>query len=404
MSNFASKMAGETQYLSFDFSEFLQPDEKLVFASVEAKVAKSKDPEYKKFVYGNCLIEGAIVSQRVTGGKSDVTYKLIATVETSKKQVLKLAGNIQVVPDLEIEEDLPEEDVVIADTIVEEIVTETVVEEPVAGIIAGIIADVVADPVVEELVETVEEVVVEEQKSDDTIYEIKVNFDVVATKEINRDGSKYGIVEGYASTYNNVDRVKDRVMPGAFVKSVAKHFADGRQIRMYYQHDSKEIIGGFNPAYISEDPQGLKVVGEINLEVQRGREVYALAKQGVLGDFSIGYTVKDFDIKDGIRQLREIDLWEISIVSEPANPKAKILQVKKSDVERVKSRRDVEKLLRDSGLFSRSASAYLASLTDESKFIPVQQEEEPTQRDVELDNDTSVANLLADIKLLVEKL
>jgi HK97 family phage prohead protease len=191
-------------------------------------------------------------------------------------------------------------------------------------------------------------------------------------------------------------------MPGAFVKSVAKHANDGRQIRMYYQHDSKEIIGGFNPAFISEDPQGLKVVGEINLDVQRGREVYALAKQGVLGDFSIGYTVQDFDIKDGIRQLREIDLWEISIVSEPANPKAKILQVKKSDVEQIKSRRDVEKLLRESGLFSRSAAAYLASLTDETKFSQVQ-EGETVQRDV-VDQTDNLADLLANIRTLVEKL
>lgn len=155
-----------------------------------------------------------------------------------------------------------------------------------------------------------------------------VPFNITETKEIDRNGTKYGIVEGYASTYGNVDRVGDVVDKGAFTNTIIEHRKNSRPIRMYYQHDSKAIIGGFSPFTITDDQNGLKVVGEINLEVQQGREAYALAKQGVLTDFSIGYNVVDSEMVNGVRHLKEVVLWEISLVSEPANPKATVTQVK----------------------------------------------------------------------------
>ena len=110
-----------------------------------------------------------------------------------------------------------------------------------------------------------------------------------------------------------------------------------------------------------EDDKGLFVVGEINLGVRRGLEAYNLAKQGVLTDMSIGYSVIDFGMVKGIRELKEIELWEISLVSEPANPSAQIVQVK-SSVEDVKkaceNKRDIEKLLKEAG-FSRKAAKFL---------------------------------------------
>jgi len=189
------------------------------------------------------------------------------------------------------------------------------------------------------------------------------NFDVTEVKMIERNGMSLGVVSGYGSTFNNVDRGQDRVMPGAFKKSIQRHQDSQRPVRMYYQHNSQEIIGGFPAMQLREDAKGLFVVGEINLGVQRGREVFALAKQGVLTDFSIGYTVRDFDLKAGVRELKEIELWEVSVVSEPMNPLATITEVKQS----LKTKRDVERNLRDSGL-SRSHAALIASLVDESKL------------------------------------
>lgn len=197
----------------------------------------------------------------------------------------------------------------------------------------------------------------------------KMRFDVREVKEVEHNGQRFGIISGYASTYGNVDRVRDKVMPGAFTKSVKRYLSDSRPIKMYYQHDSKEVIGAFRPEFIREDVDGLFVQGELNLDVQKGREVYALARQGVLTDLSIGYTVKDSDVKNGIRELKEVELWEISVVSEPANPKARITQVKTIDEikEEIKSKRDFERYLRELGV-SKNGAVYLSSFIDEAKF------------------------------------
>jgi HK97 family phage prohead protease len=231
------------------------------------------------------------------------------------------------------------------------------------------------------------------------------SFDITETKEVQIDGQNYGVVRGYASTYGNVDRGSDRVIRGAFKKSLERYRKTNRPIKMYYQHDNKEIIGGFPVDKIMDDESGLYVEGQINLDVQRGREAYALAKQGVIQDFSIGYSVSDYDIKSGVRQLKELELWEISMVGEPMNPEARILAVKSDelnpeveeeieqaiqaaemeiptledeevkeevsefkytyeDVKNIKDKRDFEKLLRDSGVFSKQAAIYLSSWFD----------------------------------------
>lgn len=211
------------------------------------------------------------------------------------------------------------------------------------------------------------------EKENDVLHERKIfAFTLQETKEVEIDGQNFGIVRGYASTYGNVDRGNDRVINGAFTKSLNQYQQTGRPIKMYYQHDNKEIIGGFPIDKIRDDANGLYVEGQINLNVQRGREAYALAKQGVIQDFSIGYTVNDYDIKAGVRELTDLTLWEISMVGEPMNTEARILSVKADEekdtniitfeeVKHIKDKRDFEKLLRDSGKFSKQAAIYLSS-------------------------------------------
>lgn len=156
--------------------------------------------------------------------------------------------------------------------------------------------------------------------------------DSVTTEE--RNGVPVGILKGFASTWG-IDRGGDQIMKGAFSKSINRHKADNRPIRMYDGHDSSKLIGGYPIDKVMETDQGLYVEGEVNLQVQRGAEVYALAKQGVLSDFSIGFNVPN---KNSIKQIKidgksvtqfsEIELWEISPVSEPMNADANILAVK----------------------------------------------------------------------------
>lgn len=155
-----------------------------------------------------------------------------------------------------------------------------------------------------------------------------VPFEVLETKEIQENGVDYGIVRGYASTYGNVDRGNDVVLPGAFTASLAHYSQNNRPIKMYFNHNNMDLIGGFPIEKIRDDANGLYVEGHINLEVQKGKEAYALAKQGVMRDFSIGYTIDDYDLDGNVRELKQVTLWEISMVGEPMNTRAEILDVK----------------------------------------------------------------------------
>lgn len=155
-----------------------------------------------------------------------------------------------------------------------------------------------------------------------------VNFELVETKEIQKNNQNLGIIEGYASTYSNIDRGNDIIEKGAFKKTLKDFIKKNRMIKMHYNHSMDDIIGGFDPSDVKDDEKGLYVKGEINLNVQRGKEAYALAKQGVLSDMSIGYSINDMEYDKNARVLKDLTLWEISLVGEPMNPQAQILSVK----------------------------------------------------------------------------
>lgn len=141
-----------------------------------------------------------------------------------------------------------------------------------------------------------------------------------------------GIVKGYASTFENMDRAEDVIASGAFDKTILDFKASGRPVRMLWQHNSTDLIGGYPADKMYIDEKGLFVQGNINLETQRGREAYALAKQGVLSDFSIGFRIMDFEIEKEddkiIRVIKELELFEISLVGEPMNTQAQFTEVK----------------------------------------------------------------------------
>jgi hypothetical protein len=138
-----------------------------------------------------------------------------------------------------------------------------------------------------------------------------------------------GVISGYASLFGRVDLGRDRVAPGAFAAALRRRRAGG--IRMLFQHDPAEVIGSWTE--ISEDRRGLRVCGRINLEVARGREVIALIRQGALDGLSIGFKTvhADHDRANGIRTIREADLWEISVVTFPMLPDARISELKRTE-------------------------------------------------------------------------
>ena len=131
-----------------------------------------------------------------------------------------------------------------------------------------------------------------------------------------------GSFSGYASLFGVEDLGHDVVERGAFVASLARRGVSG--VKMLWQHDPAEPIGCWLD--IHEDARGLAVRGQVLADLARGREALALMRAGVVDGLSIGFkTVRGRrDAKSGIRRLAEVDLWEISLVTFPMQPDARV--------------------------------------------------------------------------------
>ena len=172
--------------------------------------------------------------------------------------------------------------------------------------------------------------------------------------------SQEGQFSGYACLFGKQDLGGDIVERGAFAKSLASR--DRAGIKLLYQHDPASPIGHW--LEIREDARGLFVKGQLSLDVQRGREVHSMMRAGILDGLSIGFrTVKARkEQKSGLRHLMQVDLWEISIVTFPMQPDARVNRVKAECLTHSNlSKRILErKLTQDAGLSRSQARALMA--------------------------------------------
>jgi uncharacterized protein len=127
--------------------------------------------------------------------------------------------------------------------------------------------------------------------------------------------SGHGVFAGYASLFGRRDQANDIVMPGAFAASLKRRGA--ANIRMLFQHDPAEPVGTW--AEIRETSRGLYVLGRLDLNVQRGRELFSLLEVGGIDGLSIGFKTVQArtDKLQQARRLFAVDLWEISLVTFP---------------------------------------------------------------------------------------
>ena len=127
------------------------------------------------------------------------------------------------------------------------------------------------------------------------------------------------IIEGYASLFDAVDQGNDVVDRGAYAASLAKRSG----VKMLWQHDPAQPIGIWDD--IREDDRGLWVKGRILTDVEKGREAAALIAAGAIDGLSIGYrTMKSTKTNQGQRLLTEVELWEVSLVTFPMLPQARV--------------------------------------------------------------------------------
>ncbi len=152
----------------------------------------------------------------------------------------------------------------------------------------------------------------------------EVKFTSLNLKSVDTDGS----FEGYASLFNKEDLAGDVVAPGAFADSLRQRGIAG--IKLLFQHDANQPIGVWTQ--LREDARGLYAHGRLMPEVTKAREVHALMRAGALDGLSIGFrTVKGRrDRAAGTRRLERIDLWEISVVTFPMQPDARVGTVKRA--------------------------------------------------------------------------
>ncbi|MDD3289071.1 MAG: HK97 family phage prohead protease [Alphaproteobacteria bacterium] len=146
----------------------------------------------------------------------------------------------------------------------------------------------------------------------------------LALKALAADGQ----FSGYASVFGKLDHQSEIVAAGAFSRTLGKWRGECRSPAMLWMHDPTQPIGVWMSLY--EDKNGLAVQGKLALRTQKGMEAYELLKMGALTGMSIGYRVvsSKVDIKRKARILTDIDLFEISLVTFPANESARVSDVK----------------------------------------------------------------------------
>lgn len=167
-----------------------------------------------------------------------------------------------------------------------------------------------------------------------------------------KEVSDEGEFVGYASKFDIADQGGDVVQKGAFTATLGTRTAS--QVKMLWQHSPSEPVGLWKS--IEEDSIGLKVQGKLLLGVNRARETYELMKAGVVDGLSIGYrTIKSVRDDKGRRMLKELDLWEISLVTFPMLREATVDGVKGDWTER-----DAERVLRDAGMPNAMATRLVA--------------------------------------------
>lgn len=167
-----------------------------------------------------------------------------------------------------------------------------------------------------------------------------------------------GTFEGYASTFGGIDAYDDTIEPGAFTETIAQ-----KTPALLWQHDSSDVIGVIDE--LREDTHGLYMKAHLLVEdISKAKEAHVLLKAKALSGLSIGYVPVEYWYEKNdkarwgeVRHLKKIDLWEISIVTFPADSGAGVTGVKSfSDM----GIREIEDTLRDAGLSRREAKSLIS--------------------------------------------
>jgi uncharacterized protein len=130
-----------------------------------------------------------------------------------------------------------------------------------------------------------------------------------------------GRFTGIGAVYNNVDLGGDKILPGAFTRTLAA----GKQFPLLWQHNPSDPIGSVK---VTDTSQGLMVEGQLLLSDATAMKAYQFLKSGIIRGLSIGFETIKSAFVDGVRELQELKLWELSVVTFPMNESAMVTGIK----------------------------------------------------------------------------
>lgn len=160
-----------------------------------------------------------------------------------------------------------------------------------------------------------------------------------------------GVIEGYASTFGNIDRHGDIIAKGAFEGGAAK-------VPVFALHDPAQTVG---IGKVYEDEKGLRIKIKLAVDAKsenlrkRAEEYYDLARMGIVERMSVGFAALETDFEQRkikgknhvVRVIKKADLMEVSLVPIPANDKARITQVKTYDYDEPETEQVIENEIND---------------------------------------------------------
>ncbi|MCK5602292.1 HK97 family phage prohead protease [Candidatus Pacearchaeota archaeon] len=224
---------------------------------------------------------------------------------------------------------------------------------------------------------------------------LNVPFEMKAIEE----DEDFFYFEGYASTFGNVDLGDDIVERGAFLKTLKK-----RTPKLLWQHKMSEPLGVFEEAL--EDDRGLFVRGKMpKADSFVSGRVIPQMKTGSINSMSIGFSVvvDEFDRDAGIRRIKEVVLFEASLVTIPMNPQAVVTGMKalEDKIEGLKTIKDVNNYLKECGLSKKQTEGILAKMRDvikECNALDAQRKSEEEIAELIKSNILSIESLKTQIK------
>ena len=188
----------------------------------------------------------------------------------------------------------------------------------------------------------------------------KFEMEVDNSKTVMIDGAEYFSFKGYGSTFGNVDRDNERMAKGCFEESLKEAMP-----ALLWQHQMKEPIGIFKAC--REDNKGLYVEGIMPLDdtLVKGR-VMPQIKCGSVRAMSIGFTVQEYqeDTVLNIVTWTKVKLWEISLVTIPANAQATVTEFKSQDemLDEATTLKDIEKYLKSFGISNKKCGIIISKV------------------------------------------